>query len=454
MNEYKFDKEFITNLKKDVINYVSRTNININKITFNLSMYTNFVVNNNNDTTIKVTMPRIENKSIIPATIEIGKKYFKIENNEYYIKSEYEDLITINLTKILVKGASIKVKYDNVAPVGIEGVGLVFSNGNGYDDALTTLISEDINNYMMPDFEDIYSFNKGIVRMIMAITGPKYSLNSYFNHDKSLFMSMYSISVDSNLFVKINKQLTLIKYLIGTLNSKVANIDEIQKETIEKMIKAKETSLMNMVINKLYIPYINSVPLDKRKQVRDEILKGYLGMNYANLKLNDENRENYYWASMITNTVPINNKVSDHAWSVFREEVAKTDEQNMHDIYVLNAQHKSKNNIKEFLVVINNEKITIDTGKKIISEKNLVLEILSYAYISGIDDGLKEKLERGIVNLCNNNSVFTSALNSNPLGNRMLIAAIIQLADKNGFKIGVVNMKDNVATFKVKERVS
>lgn len=453
MTDYKFDKDFVTGIKKNVINYVSRTSTNVNKITFNLSLYTNFVINNDDNTTIKVTYPNINNKKIIPAKIEIGSEYFEMVDNEYYIKPEYEDLLIDKITDILVIGASLKLRYDGAKPIGIDGVGVVTSEGDGFDTALASIISEDINDYVVPDFEDANSFNKAIVRMILAVIGYKYAIHTYFNHDKSLYMALYSLSVDSNLFSKINKKLTLIKNLIVTANSNKLNKTETEIEIINKLIHTKKNDLINMVINKLYIPYINSVPLDKRKQVRDEILKGFLGPNYANLKLTDSNRDNYYWASLVKNSIQINNKVSDQAWALFRTEIEKERAKQMLEIYTIDSKNKSRNNIKEFWVTINNGKVSINNGKKNITDKNLVLEMLSYAYINSIDSDLKDKIEKGIVMLCSKNKTFTSKLNNNPLSNKMLSAAIIQLAKKNGYNIELLSIIDNVASFKVKEPV-
>ena len=64
---------------------------------------------------------------------------------------------------------------------------------------------------------------------------------------------------------------------------------------------------------------------------------------------------------------------------------------------------------------------------------------------------MKEKLERGIIQLCSSKDIFTSTLKGNPLSNRMLTAAIIQLASKNGYKIELLGIEDGKATFKVKE---
>ena len=73
--------------------------------------------------------------------------------------------------------------------------------------------------------------------------------------------------------------------------------------------------------------------------------------------------------------------------------------------------------------------------------------MLSYAYINSIDDDFKAKIENGIIKLCTNNKEFTSSLNGNPLSNKMLVAAIIQLAGKNGFNIKLVSMDNKVAKF-------
>lgn len=452
MDELVFDKDYITNIKKNIINYISRANINVNKITFNLSLYTNIVITEEDNTKVTVVNPKIANEKIIPATIEIGQKFFDIKDNTYYIKNEYEDELNEKITKILVRAASMNVKYENMKPKYIEGMGLTTPDGDGFDSAFSYVIVENVNGYKIPNFELSNAFNIGLVKMILALTDIKAAINSFFNHDKSFLVSLYSLSVDSNIYIKINKSLTLIERLINTLNSDEAKITEINKETLDKLIHAKKAELINMVINKLYIPYINNVPLDQRKQVRDAILKGFLGPNYANMKLNDKNRDNYYWASLINNTVPINNKVTEQAWNFFRKEAEKANTEAMNEIYAKYSLNKAKNNIKEFWVLYDNNDVYINAEKKVIKEKKLVNEMLSYAYISSIEDNLRKKIETGIVRLCSSNNKFTSTLKSDPLSNRMLVAAIIQLAKKNGFELELVNIKDNIANFRLKEK--
>ncbi len=448
MNEYIFNKDYITNIKKNIINYISRTNINVNKIAFNLSLYNDFVIEDDEDTTIKTILPKIENRKIMPAKVIIGSGYFNVSKNTYYIKPEYEDILTNKITRILVSAASIKVKYENMAPIALEGIGVITVDGNGIDYAISQIISEDINNYITPDFEDDYTFNKGIMRMISAICGYKNLLSTYFNHDKSLSVALYSLSVDANIFNKINKKMTLIKSLINTYKSgKYKNED-----VLLKLIDAKKFALINTIINKLYIPYINSVPLDKRKAVRDEILKGFLGSGYINLKLTKENKESYYYASLINNTVPINNKVTEQSWAYFRDQVAKENALRMNEIYSIYSKYNARNDVKEFWVIKNGNDIYIKTAKKDVKQKKLVLEMLSYAYINSIDSTLKQKIEDGIIKLCSLNDTFTSSLNGNPLSNYMLTAAIIRLAAKNGFDVELIGIQNSVAKFVVKER--
>ena len=262
MNDYAFNKEYITSIKKNIINYLSRTNININKITFNLSLYTQFVISDTNNTTIKVTLPRIKKADITPAKVEIGRGYFNVIKNITYVKEEYEDELTTKITEILIRGAAIKVKYDNMMPISIEGIGFETTDGNGFDTAFASVIAEDINEYGIPHFTDPYAFNNSIVRMILAIAGYKQGINTYFNHDKSLLVSLYSLSVDSTIFSKINRRLTLIKHLVNTQRSKDATITDTESKILEKLIHAKKAELLYMIIDKLYIPYINHSHLD------------------------------------------------------------------------------------------------------------------------------------------------------------------------------------------------
>jgi len=453
MNDFIFDNEFIKNIKKTVVNYISRTNVNINKVTYNLSLYTNFVIEGN-DTSIKRILPSITPKGIIPATIIIGEKYFNKRHDAYYVRQDAEDDLIIKLTRIFIEAASIKIEYNNNnIPTSISTIGFMNSYGNGFHNALIRAMAEEANNYIAPDFLDIYSFNKGIIRMIIAILGNKCVANSFFNHDKGLFVAMYSLSVDNNLFIKINDKLTLIGRLINTLNNDQANFSSERKSMLEKIIKLKEENLINLIFNKLYIPYINSVYVDKRKQVRDEILKGFLGCNYTNLKLTNENKNNYYWASLVNNSISINNKITEQGWAYFREQANLAEEKLDKEIRAMDALYKNKNNIKEFLVVKDNNGIKINNGKKIITDKKEVLEMLSYAYISSIDIDLKEKIELGITKLCETKTIFTSSLKGNPLSDEMLIAAITVLAKKNGYKIELQGLDNNTAVFKVKEKI-
>ena len=441
MNDYIFNQEYINNIKKNIVNFISRAKININKITFNLSLYTDFVIDNESTKDITVVLPKIINNKIIGAKIIINKKYFNIIKGASYIKPEYEDILLNKLTRILVEAAAIKFKYENMVPVSIEYIGLIHDNMDGFDFGLSTIIAEDINDYIPPT--DKYMYLKGITRMVLALTGYKYAISTYFNHDKSLFIALYSLSVDTNLFNKINSEMTLIKDLIN-----LSDMD-IDTTVCNKYIRAKEIELINMIINKLYIPLINSTPFDKRRSVRDEILKGFLGSNYTNLKLTNDNKEAYFFASLVNNSVPINNKITDQSWAYYREQVNKENYENMQDIYATYVKNNAKNNIKEFWLFEKNNRMYIHTAKKDITEEKLVLEMLSYAYISSVDDDFKAKIEEGINRLCSTNKTFTSSLNGNPLSNRMLVAAIIQLANKNNYKIKLESMTETSAKFVV-----
>lgn len=446
LNELKFDKEFVSNIKKNIINYVSRASVNVNKITFNLTLYTNFIVNNDDTRIINITLPVIKDGKIIPASIEIGGSFFNVMDNNYYIKPELEDIFINKLTRILVYGASINIKYNHTIPLYIESVGL--GNMDALGDATNTVIAEDINNYVIPEFDDQYVFNKQIVRMINAIIGEKYSVSTYFNHDKAFEMMIYSLSNDNEFYNYINSKLNLIKQLINTLNSKESIKTDTEKEIIEKLIRVKERHLLNELMDKLYIPYINSVGFDSRKMVRDEILKGFLGINYANQKLTKDNKESYYFASLITNTIPINNKVTDQSKIYFEEQIEKDACKEMHDIYVIDALYKAKNNVKEFFVFENGNYIKTNNGK-IIKEKNLVNEILSYAYINSVNSDICNKIEAGIVKLASSKEIFTCTLKHNTLVDKMLVATIIKLANKNGYELELMDINNNIAKFKV-----
>ena len=444
MNDYIFDKDYITNIKKNITNFISRTNINVNKITFNLSLYTRFMVSDKMNTSITVEKPIITNNSIKEASIVIGKKYFNIINNTYYIKEEYEEKLLYKLTKILVNAASLKVVYSNMKPVGIEN-----NIDTTFFDVLSSVIAEDINNYKTPLFTDEHLFNKSIMRMIISLVGYKSAISTYLNHDKNLYVAMYSLSSDKEIFTYINDKMATIERLINTLNNEFAIIND--PDLIKRIINLRKQDLLYLIINKLYIPYINSVPLDKRIYMRDEILKGFLGYNYTNLKLNNQNKESYYYASIINNSIPINNKVSDNTWNFFKNQVNDEYSKKEVDIYARYTLYKSKNNIKDFFVIKDSTHIYIDTGKKIIKEKKLVTEMLSYAYITSINDELKGIFENGIVKLCQNTNKFSSKLNGNPLADMMLTAAIIKTAEKHGFNIELDSIKNNIASFIVKK---
>lgn len=448
MNQTKFDKQFISEIKKKIINYVSRSNVNINRITFNLSLYNQFIINDNKGMDIKLVLPVIIKGNITPPEIIIDSGYFDIIDDVYYIKPEAEDVFTNKIICTLVKGCSINIVYDNNKPVRI----IDDPYELGYRYAMANCIAEDINDYIIPDFADKYSFNKKIIRMINAIIGKRYSVNTFFRQDESLKMMLYSLSTDNRLFDEINKLLILINRLINTLNSDKAIKSDFEIEIINKLLKNYKYKLVNMLIDELYIPYINSVGLDERKIVRDEILKGFLGPNYINLKLTDENKDSYYWASLINNTVPINNKIEDNAIRLFEKQIIQENNDNLHDLYVKCATYKSKKNIKEFFAYMNNGKINIKTGNnKVIEEPHLVEEILSYGYINSIDKKTRKKVENGILTLCSKSKKFNCSLKSNPLNNKMLVAGIIQMAKKEGYILTVLKLTDDRVTFSVKE---
>lgn len=448
MNQTKFDKQFVSEIKKKIINYVSRSNVNINRITFNLSLYNQFIINDNKGMDIKLVLPVIIKGSITPPEIIIDSGYFDIIDDVYYIKPEAEDVFTNKIICTLVKGCSINIVYDNNKPVRI----IDDPYELGYRYAMANCIAEDINDYIIPDFADKYSFNKKIIRMINAIIGKRYSVNTFFRQDESLKMMLYSLSTDNRLFDEINKLLILINRLVNTLNSDKAIKSDFEIEIINKLLKNYKYKLVNMLIDELYIPYINSVGLDERKIVRDEILKGFLGPNYINLKLTDENKDSYYWASLINNTVPINNKIEDNAIRLFEKQIIQENNDNLHDLYVKCATYKSKKHIKEFFAYMNKGKINIKTGNnKIIEEPHLVEEILSYGYINSIDKKTRKKVENGILTLCSKSKKFNCSLKSNPLNNKMLVAGIIQMAKKEGYILTVLKLTDDRVTFSVKE---
>ena len=453
MINYIFNNDFINDIKKSVINFISRTNINVNKITFNLSLYTNFIISDDDKLYINVEHPTIINGKLKAATIKLGGGYFDKIDNDFYIKPEHEDTLIFEITRLLIKGAALNINYNGSIPLSISGNGFASLESNAFDKAFNSLIAEDINNYSSPDFEDPHSFNKGVMRMILAIVGYKAAMASYFNHDKSLSIALYSLSVDSNIFIKIYYKMNVINRLLDTKNGKAIKTN-LEEENIDRLIELKKTDLLNLIINKLYIPYINSVPFDKRKKVRDEILKGFLGANFANLKINDLNKDNYFYASYVNNTVPINNKITEQSWNYFRNEALEKYNSKLHDIYVDNTVFYKKNNIKEFFVELNNGKISIiNSNNRVINEKKLVLETLSYAYLSNISPEMKEKLENGINTLCSSKNVFKVALKGNSLDNRLLIATIIKLADKFGYNIEPTNIENGIAYFKIKEPV-
>lgn len=449
MNETKFDNEYVNDIKKAIINYISRSSVNINRVTFNLSLYSKFVINTLKSKKISVDKPIITDGYITQAILTIDGGFFEIRDNAYYIKPEVEDTFANKLIYQLLLGARMNIKYNGNRPISIDDM-----EEEGYIAAMTEVIAEDINGYVIPDFADSYAFNKKVVRMINAIIGYKYSVNTYFKQDETLQMMLYSLSSDTELYKNINKYLILLNKLINTLSSDDAVLEDTDENLILLSIDAYKHKLVNMIIAELYIPYINSVGLDNRKIVRDNILKGFLGANYTNLKLNNENKDSYYWASLINNTVPINNIVTDQAIKLFNDQVIKDNEINMHKIYVKAAVYNSKNDIKEFFIYNKDNNIIVKTGvNKTITEPSLVEEILSYAYINCIAEDQRKKVENCIVTLCNTGKVFKCSLKKNPLDNKMLVAGIKKLADKNGYDLTVIGSINSTAVeFAVKKK--
>lgn len=439
IDDIKFNNEYIANLKKRIINYVSRTSINTNKITYLLGLFTKFIIEDNNEKTVTCNYPYVKDRYINNAIITVGTGFLEVKDSVYYIKQDYEYLLAYKILCILVKGCSLDIKADGSIPLDI-----IYPNYNSYYESFTSLIAEDVNKYVIPDFADNYAFNKKVVRMLMAIAGKKYALNTYFKQDDSFKMMIYSISSDNDLYQNIDKELTLITRLTNTLNSKDAIINNYQNGIIKMVISNHKHRLINIIIDELYIPYINSVGLDERKIVRDDILKGFLGNNYANLKLTDENKDSYYWASLINNTVPINNKVGEQARAIFKEQIIKDDNTNTHNLYVKVALEKAKKNVKEFYVFDDKGKVKIKTGaNKTISQTLLVDEILSYAYLNGFNEEGRKKVETGIISLCEKGTRFKCSLKGTPLNNKMMIAGVRQLAHKNGYSLTLIGDIDS-----------
>ena len=170
MNDILFNNDYIKDIKKNIINYISRTNINVNKIAYNLSLYKDFIIKDDLSTTIKVKLPKMEGKKVIEASVCIGSGFFYTTSSGTFIKPEYEDILTNKLTRILVQAASINFKYENMNPASIEYVGLI-QNGDGFDYAVSTIIAEEVNGYITPNFEEDNYFNVSLMRMISAIIG-------------------------------------------------------------------------------------------------------------------------------------------------------------------------------------------------------------------------------------------------------------------------------------------
>lgn len=445
MISVKFDNEYIKEVKKKIINYVSHTNANGKLISYNLSLYKKFVVSPNNINDVILTNPDFQKG--IPAKIEIGSAFFEVKNNEVFIVHELEDILLYKLVYQLLKGCTSKYKYVDDKPVEI----LYDAFDEGIRDGIAKCIAEDISSYNVPDNEDKYYFNKKITRMMIAIIGERYSNNSFFRHDDSFGMMVYSLSTKTELLKEINKLMILINRLINTLDSDLA----VKKKDsiIKKSISLYQHRLINLVLCELYIPYINSVGLDNRKAVRDEIFRGFLGNNYANLKLNNNNKDSYYWASLVNNNVPINNKLSEKEIANLKESINDEDSKNLHEIFVMEKNDKTKNNIKEFFVSEEKNRVVIrNHNKKLITEPLLIEEILSYSYINCTNKDELKKIETGIEALCKKGGNFKCAMKYDPLNNKMLIAGIMQIARKLGYELTLNGTyKDKVVVFEIKK---
>lgn len=444
MINIKFDNEYIKEVKKKIINYVSHTNANGHRISYNLSLYKKFVVSPNESNNVVLTNPNFEDG--VEAKIEVGFSFFEIKDDNVYIIPELEDVLQYKLIYQLLKGCTSKYIYEDDRPVRIE----FDPYDEGIRDSIAKCIAEDISGYCVPDNDDKYAFNKKIARMLVAIIGERYSNNSFFRHDDSFGMMIYSLSTKTELLKEINKLMILINRLITTLETDKASAKK--DNVIKKCISLYQHRLINLVLCELYIPYINSVGLDNRKAVRDEIFRGFLGNNYTNLKLNSNNKDSYYWASLINNNIPINNKLSEEDIRILKEQINDDDSKNLKEIYVLEKNDKSKNNIKEFFVSEEKNRIVVrNQNKKLITEPLLIEEILSYAYINCTDKNELKKIEAGISSLCEKGGSFKCSMKYDSLNNKMLIAGIKQIARKFGYELSVNGTyKDKVVIFEVK----
>lgn len=447
MTDIKFDSNYINEIKKKIINYISRSNANINKIKYNLSLFSKFVIENSKQITVKCNNPSFKDGKCTPAKIIISSAFFEVNNGSYYINPEYEDILSYKLTYQLIKGCSSNIIYEDNKPVDL----LFDPYDEGYRVSLAKCISEDINDYIVPDNIEKYHFTKKIARMLTAIIGERYTLNSFFRQDESFNMMIYSLSTKTELFKELNKLMILINRLINTLDS-----DAIKKhdKIIEETLNLYQHRLINLIICELYIPYINSVGLDNRKAVRDAILRGFLGNDYINEKLTNDNKDSYYWASLVNNTVAINNKISEDEIRTLKDNINKEDSNHLHDIYVLEKNDKTKNDVKEFFVFEERNKIIIkNQNKRNITEPHLVEEILSYAFINCNEKSEVKRVEQGIMMVCEKGKRFKCSLKGNPLSNKMLVAGVKQLARKNGYNlVQIGSTNDDYVEFDIEKK--
>lgn len=444
MISIKFDNDYIKEVKKKIINFVSRSNASSNKISVNLSLFKKFIIAPNNLTNVKITYTDF--KKNIPAKIEIGSGFIELKEGGAFVNPELEDVLQYKLIYYLLKGSTLNYQYEEDKPVSV----IYDQYDDGIRDAIAKCFAENISGYKEQDSEEKYSFNKKIAKMLIAIIGERYTINTFFRHDDSFGMMIYSLSTKTELLKEINKLMILISRLINTLDSEEA----VKKNVtiIKKSMSLYQHRLINLVLCELYIPYINSVGLDNRKAVRDEIFRGFLGNNYTNLKLNSSNKESYYWASLINNSIPINNKIKEEEIRSIKEQINEDDANNLHEIYVAEKNDKTKNNVKEFFVYEQKNKIVIkNTNKKTINEPHLIEEILSYAYINCTPKEELKKVEAGITSLCEKKGKFKCSLKKDSLSNKMLVAGIIQLARKNGYELELIgNTQDPFVEFIVK----
>ena len=125
-------------------------------------------------------------------------------------------------------------------------------------------------------------------------------------------------------------------------------------------------------------------------------------MNFMRYCLPDNIKQGEGWPSLINNNGPINNKLKEEEVRSIKDQVNEDDANNLHDIYVLEKNDKTKNGVKEFFVYELKNKIVIkNANKKLINEPHLIEEVLSYAYINCTPKEELKKVEDGIVSLKN-----------------------------------------------------